>query len=372
MNANKSFNPKRLKFAREMRSFTIKKLSEKIGVSSRIISKYENEKLEPTKVEFLNSLSKVLYFPVDFFYLDDVISLEQTIVSFRSLARMSASVRNASLCSGRLALEFINWVEEKIELPPNCIPDLRGVDPETAAARVRTEWAIGERSIKNLIHLLESKGAKIFSLNKATLDMDAYSFWLNNKSFIFLNTLKSVERSRFDCAHELGHLVLHKHGTPAGKLAEIEANRFASAFLMPQNDVRCRANKFISLSKITEQKKCWLVSASALIRRLKDLSIITEWNYNQLNIELSAKGFRSKEPSPIPEREREKSKLIPMVLKLLKEDGFTKTKIINELCIYQKDLDDLFFNLTFTGIQGNALSSSVVGRSNRPNLRIIS
>jgi IrrE N-terminal-like domain len=58
--------------------------------------------------------------------------------------------------------------------------------------------------------------------------------------FVFLNTLKSGEHSRFDAA-ELGHLVLHRHAAPNGQEAEQDANAFASALLMPSASVRAHA-----------------------------------------------------------------------------------------------------------------------------------
>ncbi|HCY83948.1 MAG TPA: XRE family transcriptional regulator [Desulfobacteraceae bacterium] len=363
------FNPNRLKFARQRRKFTLKNLSAKLGISSKTLSGYENGVRPPNKKDFLETLSDVLKFPVDFFFLDDIISLEESIVSFRSLARMSVAVRNAALCSGQIALEFNNWVEKRIDLPPIDVLDLRDMHPETAASALRVHWGLGERSIKNLIHLFEAKGIRVFSLNEATHDMDAYSFWVDNKSFIFLNTKKSVERSRFDAAHELGHLVLHKHGSPAGKEAEIEANRFASAFLMPEGDVRSRVNQHCSLQDIIDRKSCWLVSPGALIRRMKDLSILSEWNYRTLNMELSSLGYRKKEPNPIKQRER--SKLIPMIFELLREDGVTKYDVARELGVYIKDLDELFFNLTLTEIKGSGQIDQNNSRT-KPNLRLLS
>jgi Zn-dependent peptidase ImmA (M78 family) len=53
-----------------------------------------------------------------------------------------------------------------------------------------------------------------------------------------LNTFKSAERSRFDAAHELAHLVLHIHGmTSGGRDIEREADMFASAFLINRGDL---------------------------------------------------------------------------------------------------------------------------------------
>src|SRR5260363_245495 len=75
---------------------------------------------------------------------------------------------------------------------------------------------------------------RVFSLSLDTTDVDAFSLWRQRTPFIFLNTRKSAEHARFDAAHELGHLVLHRHGSPQGREAEKEADTFASAFLMPR------------------------------------------------------------------------------------------------------------------------------------------
>jgi len=61
--------------------------------------------------------------------------------------------------------------------------------------------------------------------------------WKEGTPFIFLNSAKSAERGRHDAAHELGHLVLHRHGGPIGRKAEEQANAFASAFLMPRSSI---------------------------------------------------------------------------------------------------------------------------------------
>ncbi|WP_261371520.1 ImmA/IrrE family metallo-endopeptidase [Yersinia frederiksenii] len=71
-----------------------------------------------------------------------------------------------------------------------------------------------------MVHLIEPKGVKVFSLAENCVEVDAFSFWTNGKLFVLLNTMKTPERSRFDAAHELRHLVLHQrssntHRTPA-------------------------------------------------------------------------------------------------------------------------------------------------------------
>ena len=228
---NNSFNKNRLRFARKRRGMTIKHLGSLVDMTSKIISDYENGKhIPPPKTLFL--LAKELNFPESFFYLDDISELDETAVSFRSFSKMTASIKDSALSVGQIALEFSSWIEKKFKLPQVDIPDLRDYKPEIAAETLRNIWSLGELSIGNMIHLLESKGVRVFSLGEILPDMDAYSFWMNNIPFIFVNNQKTVERGRFDAAHELGHLVLHKHGSPSGREVEIEANRFASAFLM--------------------------------------------------------------------------------------------------------------------------------------------
>jgi Zn-dependent peptidase ImmA (M78 family) len=111
-------------------------------------------------------------------------------------------------------------------------------DPAGAARTLRQYWTIGEKPIGSMIKLLETKGIRVFSLSENTRNVDAFSCWRNGEPYVFLNKFKSTEHSRFDAAHELAHLVLHKHGGPSqGRSAESEAHAFASSFLMPRDDV---------------------------------------------------------------------------------------------------------------------------------------
>lgn len=362
-----TFNKDRLSFARKRRGYSIKSLSDLLGIATKTYSNYENGHSKPQQ-PMLIELSRVLHFPVDFFFLEDITPLDITAVSFRSLARMSATVRDIALHAGQIALEFSSYLDRQFELPGADLPDLRGYEPEAAAEALRNEWSVGERPIKNLIHMLEAKGIRVFSLDEDTQDMDAYSFWMNNRPFIFLNTRKSVERGRFDAAHELGHLLLHKHGAPSGKEVEAEANQFASAFLMPQGSVISRATNFTTLDWIISAKSFWLVSAAALVRRLKDLGLISEWQYRSLTIDLSRRGYMRKEPNAI--KQRETSKLLPMIFHALRQDGITKHDVAKELGYYSDDIDALIFNLTIFTLDGgdNGSSANLLDRS---HLRVV-
>ena len=223
------FTPSRLALARQKRGYSKKKLAELIGVTAQSISNFESETVQEVPSEkTLLKLSQVLNFPVNFFNRDKVSFVSLESASFRALSKMTASQRDSALASGALAFEVNNWIEKNFELPIHELPDLRNETPESAAMYLRQIWFLGEKPISNMIHLLESKGIRVYFIAEDYKSVDAFSIWNEGTPFILLNTFKSAERSRFDAAHELGHLVLHKHGVPRSREAEAEANRFAS------------------------------------------------------------------------------------------------------------------------------------------------
>ena len=364
------FNPKRLTFARKRRGLTLRALGDMVGLTSKTISDYENARRDPPEPK-LSAIAEALNFPDRFFYLDDIKALDENSVSFRSFARMSASIRDAALHAGRIALEFSSWLDERFDLPAPDLPDLMNYEPGAAAKALRNIWGFGEKPIRNMVHLLEAKGVHVFSLAENTLDMDAFSFWVDDRPFIFLNKKKSVERSRFDAAHELGHLALHKHGSPQGKEIEGQANQFASEFLMPDSSVMAHAPRNPSLEWVFKAKLYWMVAASALVRRMKDLNLLTEWQYRSFIIELSKRGFMKNEPNPLTQRET--SKLIQMVFRELRKENVTVEDIARDLGLFSDDINVLLFNLAIVGISGGKGNTSWPLRPSgeRPDLKLV-
>lgn len=349
---DKEFNPDRLKIARLRRKMTYKELAAHVGLTSKTISKYENDGFNnPPTPESLSKLAKVLRYPVQFFLEDNVDELPTEAVSFRALSKMTAAHRDAAISAGRLGFIVNDFIHKKFELPRQDFKDLRGVESEAAAEYMRDYWALGNKKIGNIVHLLESKGARVFSLAENTLDVDAFSFWKDNIPFIFLNNKKSAERSRFDSAHELGHLLLHKHASPfdsdsppgslfSTRSAEQQADDFASAFLMPARSVIDIAPTFITLETVVELKNKWGVSAVSLIVRLKKLNLITDWQYRRLMQEASMEGYRKEEPKSI---EREKSLIFEKILPLLADDGLSIKSFAAELKLPMDEVTSLMF-----------------------------
>lgn len=355
------FNRKRLTLARERRGYTGVLLSEKSGITAITISRIESGQTKRPDERTIAKLAQVLEYPVDFFYKNQVVEeLDTETVSFRSLKKMNAKQRSAALWAGTIGLELYDWVEQFYELPNPNVPDLGGLDdPESAARILRQEWGLGDRPIGHVLKLLESRGVRVLSLEESHQNVDAYSFWRGERPFMFLNSFKTPEHSVFDCAHELGHLVLHKHAGPRpARSAELEANRFASAFLMPADDVKAAfSNRAFGATGILKAKFRWKVSALALTVRLHQLDMISDWQYRSLCIELGKLGYRSSEPQGV---EREKSTVWQMILGDLWSKRLTKEDIAKQLNLPRDEIERLVFSLTGNAVDAVPASATLV------------
>lgn len=358
-------NPSRLILARKRRGLTKVALGRKADVSSKSVSLYEQGAKSPSE-KTLASLARALEFSVEFLSeTEDLLEISPDRPSFRSHSRMKASQRDSSLALGTLGFALNSVLEEEFRLPQPDVPDLSEMPPENAALALRAEWGLGESAVKNMVNLLEAKGVRVFSLADDCVEVDAFMVWNGETPFVFLNTMKSGERGRFDAAHELGHLVLHRDQAAHGREAEQEANRFASAFLMPENSITAHAPGLPSLHRLVRLKKRWAVSVGALAHRLRALDLMTEWQYRNACIQISKNGWRKEEPEGI---ERETSQLLVKSMTLLSEDGRGSSYLAGRLKIPPEELNKLMFGKLIHGLAGEGHGNTVTVRS---HLRLV-
>lgn len=346
-------------------------LAIKVGVTERSISAYEGGAQIPEQ-STLTKISSALRFPEAFFFGDDPEVPTPDVASFRSMSKMTASLRDSALGAGAIALLLNGWLEQRFELPKADVPDfgsergdLAGFDdlksvvwgatsnkgPEAIAEMLRSHWGMGEQPIKNMIGLLESKGVRVYSLSIDSKEVDAFSLWNGGTPFVFLNTFKSAERCRFDAAHELGHLIMHQHAHPQGPDLEREANAFASAFLMPRASVLAKAPATATLQNLIKYKKIWAVSVAALNYRMHSLDLTSDWAYRTLCIQISQEGYRNNEPESIL---HERSIILEKIFASLRAEGVSKTDIARELSIDAEEIDELTFCLMLNALKGNS------------------
>jgi Zn-dependent peptidase ImmA (M78 family) len=135
-------------------------------------------------------------------------------------------------------------------------------------------------------------------------------------------------------SHELGHLVLHQGLETEDHQLEDEANRFASAFLLPRVAFikEFPRRQRIDWGELLQMKARWRVSLQAIIRRAYDLGIIGAVQYRNANVYISRNGWKTSEPGEelIPV---ESPEIVPTGFQLLAENGTYPEDVAHELHI---------------------------------------
>ncbi|MFC4034455.1 helix-turn-helix domain-containing protein [Streptomyces polygonati] len=352
--------PSRITLARKRRGLTLGELSELTGISLQSLSNYETGRTGP-RVGTVGRLSQALGFPVDFFEGPEIDELPVDGISWRARTKTPVRTLDAAKAAGTLATQLYEWIDERFRLPAPDVPTLGKPDPETAAQMVRTRWGLGSVPAPNMVHLLESHGVRVFSLAPDYAEVDAFALWRGAVPFVFLNTGKTVERGRFDAAHELGHLVMHGPDRQCvGPEAERQANDFASAFLMPTSSVLGHMPHGAHVDQIIKGKRIWKVSAMALTYRLHDLHLLTDWQYRSACTELSSRGYRTDEPQGL--KKRETSQILTKVFQGLRATGVRPSTVAAELGITMDELNTMLFGLTITAVDGGGETTASDGK----------
>lgn len=297
-----------LKRIRLLKNLSLKEAGSLLDMTATAISKYE-------KGEILPDSKKI----IDFANAYDVKSIEllkvyntpqMKFTSFRKKKRLTG--QNLKLLEDLIQDEVAKYLEilEMNNFDINNIklkeyPCTILEDAEKAADIFRNYIKISNKQpISDLISILENLGIIIIQIKNSDNrfnDFDGLSEIVNNiPVIVILDNIKDGARQRFTIAHELGHLVLNIKNTCLNE--EKLCNRFASTLLMPKEAV---INEFgysrskINFFELIAFKNEFKVSYTAIIYRLKDLNIISEYLYKKLSIFLSQR-IGKNDPKPIP------------------------------------------------------------------------
>lgn len=171
--------------------------------------------------------------------------------------------------------------------------------PYEAAAAVRDAWGLPKGPVRNLVGWIERAGGIVLLRDLNSDHLDAISQWPAGRGpLLLVNSRAPGDRLRFSIAHELGHVTMHRVPGETGQ-QEREADEFAAAFLMPASDIREHFTDGVDLVRLETLKARWGVSMAALLRRAHSLGAITDWQYRNVTIEMSALGYRSVEPGEV-------------------------------------------------------------------------
>ena len=296
--------PDTVALARLARGLTQNELSARTGISQAHLSKVEKGAVDLSGHRLI-AVAQALSFPPSLLTLPQHVSATTTACVFprkRNSLPVSAERRvRAILDVTRLQVTaLMAELLPPVELGREA-PSVDGwVGPEDLAIETRQRLGFDSGPLPDLTAALEAAGVMVVAQDLGTRRLDAVGQWpVGERPLFLVNKTAPGDRQRFTLAHEVGHAVMHTEPTAD---QEPQADRFASELLMPAADIRSELVD-PTMGRLVQLKKRWRVSIAALIRRARDVGAINDYRYKQLNIELSAAGYRTREPASFePER----------------------------------------------------------------------
>lgn len=315
----------RLQAGRELRGKSQTALAKDAGVTAAAISQFELGRARPTPVTLLK-ISSALDLPVGYF-ARRAGAHDAPEAYFRSLRSTSATERRRAAALVGLVHELVHAVEEHVALPPVDLPENTPAadddEVDVAAAAAREHLGLDATSpVPDVLRLLEKHGVVAARFRVDAEKMDAFSVAYPDRPVVVLGADKGHrDRSRFDAAHELGHLVLHGPEDAGTKEAENQAHRFAAAFLMPADAIRGDLPRRADWERLAQLKQEWGVSMAALLKRAQTLGVMDPAAYTQAMKTMSARGWRKREPVDLGPAE--KPVLLAKALDVAADHGVT-------------------------------------------------
>jgi Zn-dependent peptidase ImmA (M78 family)/transcriptional regulator with XRE-family HTH domain len=291
-------NPKMIVLAREAKGWTQHDLAEKISLHRANVSRLENGDT-PVQNQTLMAISEATGYPPHFFTRQG--EFIPVNLSYRKRENVHVKLLTpieAKMNIIRVHVQFVTRALDKV------IPSIPVVDvskeksPSVIASIIRKQWNLGCGVIDDLTGILEDQGIIISSFDFGTERVDSRSMFTDDRyPIIFLNRNLLGDRLRYSLAYELGQLIMHTHSfVPPERDVTKEANAFAAAFLMPEEDIMNDFQEGITLSLLAKLKTKWKVSMISLVYRADDLGIITPNQKRYLIQQFNQQKIRRREP----------------------------------------------------------------------------
>jgi len=322
----------RLRSARIMTGLSLEELASAIGnkVSKQALQKYEKGLMRPDSTVLL-AIAKALKVKPDYFFREQNVPVSQ--IEFRKKSKMSVKEQNSiiQVCRDYLEryseLEVLLGIDRQWENPLKEFKVKNPADAEVAALKLRELWKLGLDAIPNLVETLEDNKFKVCEIS-AESDLDGMAAGNDKSAVILVNkNMRDVSRKRFTIAHELAHLLLNIE-TNKPKDKERICHRFAGALLLPAEIMRKefgqKRSRF-SLAELLALKQEYGISLQAIIRRAKDLEIISDSKYKGVCIVFSKNGWKINEPGEYIGEENPK-RFNKILLRALSEEVISISK----------------------------------------------
>lgn len=290
----------RIRQARELQGITQTELAKRIGINQSAISQIEKDEFIPSP-DLLKAITKETGFLLSFLERESVNNFPKGSLNFRAKRALTAREEAKAYQYAKVMYEQVDRMIYHFEVPLCSLPKLYGEQPCKAAQITRSSFGLSpDAPITNLVSIVENNGVIIFTVPLFLPKIDAFSTWAKldeERPVVIISSGKPMDRLRFSIAHELGHLVIHQTIRNPLKVIENEAHEFAAEFLMPEQAIRNDITLPLTLTNLAKLKVRWGVSMQAIIYRARSLKIITERQAKYLFTQLSAHGWKMREPT---------------------------------------------------------------------------
>lgn len=340
-----TFNPDLLRILRQYRGFGQTNLAKETSISQGTLSKLEAGLLEPNE-EIITKLSKALNFPESIFF--ESYKPFGLPLSVHPMYRKNASLGKKAIeqLEAEVNIRIFNSVKliKAIEFEEDLPLPFLGLDiyetPEKVAELVRRTWLVPNGPLRNLTEYIERAGCLVFHCDFSQEGVSGVTLKVPGLNpCIFIDKNMPADRQRFTLAHELGHAIMHK--IPSEDM-EDEANRFASALLMPSKDIRGQLSGKITLEKLATLKMIWRVSMSSLLMTADREGLLTPSQKKYLWIQMTKLGYRTREPAEL-EFPKEKALTIDQIFDYYQNDlEYSINDLVNLLHTPKEDIDQLY------------------------------
>lgn len=293
--------PSRVVQARELVGITQKRLAEDIGFSQSQVANVESGRY-PASPAFVDGIVARTGFPLGFFQRPPGPQFAADSVLFRAKASAAGWEHKRARRYGEVMYEAMTTLMERLRPLPLMLPVQSGLHSKPHRVAWMTRAAMGykpQAPIDNLLRELERRGVLAAGVPLGTMKHSALATWGGNEfehPFLAIFMSDDPERRRFSVAHELGHLVMHHSYRSDVKDVEMAANAFAAELLMPAVAMRREMPQPVTLSGLVPLRARWGVSLASLVRRARELNLITDRQYRHLFSQIGARGWRTSEP----------------------------------------------------------------------------
>lgn len=337
-----------IRLARLFNGLSLAELGERLDKSKQYLSRVETG-VEPVSASLEQALVEHLGILPEFLRHVDPMPLTEEQCHFRKQLTTKLTLRQYARARGEMLKRLVYVLDEYLELPEYNITEANPSSEESierGAEACRTAWGLGWGPISNITRVAESVGAVVMRVSGLANEVDAVSFATRRPVIALNGAGRSACRARFGIAHELGHFALHIGVLTGDRLTETQANRFASAFLLPRASFlaeshRALRGRRINWDYMSELKMRWGVSKAALLFRGRQLGVFTEDQLRAGYITLNRHGeaIEEREDSRIP---IEQPEIVDDGLRLMTEElGIPLAAVARKMHVQIRLLSDL-------------------------------